>query len=110
MVVILTTVPTAKQYVLKMFYYFLEYHGTTERSGADPRLLPRCLRFSHTSLLRRKVANFFRRRAPKEWPCGQLLAERDAGIFVHALRRTHQLLHRSTRWQLQLSRSSCSEC
>ena len=57
MVVILTTVPTAKQYVLKMFYYFLEYHGTTERSGADPRLLPRCLRFSHTSLLRRKVAN-----------------------------------------------------
>ncbi len=42
-----------------MFYYFLEYQAQTERSGSNPRLLPRCLRFSHTSLLRRKVANAY---------------------------------------------------
>ena len=40
---------------LKCFITFLNTTAQTERSDSNPRLQPRCLRSSHTSLLRRKV-------------------------------------------------------
>src|ERR1039457_1475401 len=40
----------------KCFITFLNTTAQSERSGSNPRLLPRCLRSSHASLLRRKVA------------------------------------------------------
>src|SRR6266536_2030967 len=40
----------------KCFITFLNPIAPTERSGSNPRLLPRCLGSSHASFLRRKVA------------------------------------------------------
>src|ERR1700694_5741517 len=56
MVDILITVAAQNNMPSKCFITFLNPIAQTERSGSNPRLLPRCLRSSHTSLLRRKVA------------------------------------------------------
>src|SRR5438477_1119117 len=56
MVVILITVLAQNNMSRKCFITFLTTTAQTERSDSNPRLQPRCLRSSHTSLLRRKVA------------------------------------------------------
>src|SRR6266851_9585484 len=56
MVVILITVLAQNNMPSKCFITFLNTTVQTERSDSNPRLQPRCLRSSHTSLLRRKVA------------------------------------------------------
>ena len=43
----------------KCFITFWNTTAQTERSASNPRLLPRCFRSSHPSLLRRKVASVF---------------------------------------------------
>src|SRR3984893_9208419 len=57
MVVILITVLGQNNMSRKCFITFLNTTAQTERSDSNPRLQPRCLRSSHTSLLRRKVAS-----------------------------------------------------
>src|SRR5713226_4965491 len=59
MVVILITVLAQNNMPSKCFITFLNTTVQTERSDSNPRLQPRCLRSSHTSLLRRKVAKLY---------------------------------------------------
>src|SRR5712691_8581291 len=57
MIVILITVLAQNNMSSKCFITFLNTTAQSERSDSNPRLQPRCLRSSHTSLLRRKVAS-----------------------------------------------------
>jgi hypothetical protein len=57
MAVILITVPAQNNMSSQCFITFLNTIAQTERSGSNPRLLPRCLHSSHPSLLRWKVAS-----------------------------------------------------